>query len=192
MRRNLPVDKILYASLAAAVILLIAAIVLMVKNRCTDPGLVCVRETWMTAVMGVMLMAMGVFITVMKLTDPSVAGTDKSSYWFVAVFGLLCHLLGVFMLLYTFVKRIVLFEDRIEDCSPFGITRTMYWGDIVQVEKPVTRKAYILTDRDGNTISVSGDSKASKAFVDFARTKIKSAQGTNLLHHVERRLKGRL
>ena len=185
-------DKILYASLAAAVVLLIAAIVLMVKNRCTDEGLVCVRETWMTAVMGVMLVTVGVFITVMKLTDPSVAGTDESSYWFVAVFGLLCHLLGVFMLLYTFVKRIVLFEDRIEDCSPFGITRTMYWGDIVQVEKPVTRKAYILTDRDGNTISVSGDSKASKAFVDFARTKIKSAQGTNLLHQVERRLKGRL
>lgn len=185
-------DKILYASLAAAVVLLIAAIVMMVKNRCTDDGLVCVRETWMTAVMGVMLVAMGVFITVMKLIDPAVAGTDESSYWFVAVFGLLCHGLGAFMLLYTFVKRIVLFEDRIEDCSPFGITRTMYWDDIVQIEKPMTRKAYVLTDRDGNTVSVSGDSKASQAFVDFARTRIKSAKGTNLLYQVERRLKGRL
>lgn len=185
-------DKILYASLAAAVVLLAAAIVLIVKNRCTDPGLVCVRETWLTAVMGVMLIAMGIFITVSKLIDPNIAGTDERSYWFVAVFGLLCHLLGAFMLLYTFVKRIVLFEDRIEDCSPFGITRTMYWGDIVQVEKPLTRKAYVLTDRDGNTVSVSGDSKASKEFVDFARSRIKSAKGTNLLYQVEHRLKGRL
>ena len=185
-------DKILYASLAAAVLLLAAAIVLMVKNRCTDTGLVCVRETWMTAVMGVMLMVMGVFIAVMKLVDPAVAGTDDSSYWFVVVFSLLCHLMGAFMLLFTFVKRTVLFDDRIEDCSAFGFTRTMSWGDIVKVEKPVTRKAYVLTDRDGNVISVSGDSKAGREFAEFARTKIKSASGTHLLHQVERRLKGRL
>lgn len=185
-------DKILYASCAAAVILLIATILLIVKNRCTDTGLVRVRETMMTAVMGVMCMALAVYITYLKLTDPTIAGTTENSYWFVAGFSLACHLMGDIMLLFTFVKRVVLFEDRIEDCSFFGKKQTMYWADIIKVEKPMTRKAYVLTDRDGNVISVSGDNKACKEFVDFAKSRIKSASGSNLLHQVEHRLKGRL
>lgn len=185
-------DKILYASCAAAVIALIAAVVMIVKNRCTDTGIVCVRETWMTAVIGVMMIALGFWILSLKLTDAAIAGTDENSYWFVAGFSLLCHLLGDFALLFTLVKRVVLFEDRVEECSAFGKHKTIYWEDIIKVEKPMTRKAYVLTDKDGNVISVSGDNKACNQFVDFARTKVKAASGSNLLHQVEHRLKGRL
>lgn len=185
-------DKILYASCAAAVILLIATIAMIVKNRCADTGLVCLRETWMTAVIGAMLIIIGFWVVPLKLIDPEVAGTDETSYWFVAGFGLLCHLLGDFSLLFTFVKRVVLFEDRVENCSAFGRCKTLYWADIVKVEKPMTRQAFRLTDKDGNIISVSGSSKACKQFVDFAKTKIKAANGSNLLHQVEHRLKGKL
>ena len=53
------------------------------------------------------------------------------------------------------------------------------------------RSAYVLTDRNGNTIHVSGDKKASAQFVDFAREKVKNASGSDLLRQVEHRLNGR-
>lgn len=185
-------DKILYASCAAGIILLIAAIVMTVKFRYTDTGIVCIRETWMTAVIGGMLIALGFWLSGLKLMDATVAGTDETSYWFVAGFSLLCHLLGDFALLYTMVKRVVLYEDCVESCSVFGKCSTLYWADIVKVEKPLTRRAFKLTDKDGNIINVSGDNKACKQFVDFAKTKVKAASGSNLLHQVEHKLKGGL
>lgn len=54
----------------------------------------------------------------------------------------------------------------------------------------MTRSCYVLTDRDGNSIQVGGDSKASRQFMEFARDKVKSASGANLLRQVEHRLGG--
>ena len=50
-------DKILYAACAAAVLLLAGTIVLIVRNRYEDDGLLCVKETPFTAVMALMLIA---------------------------------------------------------------------------------------------------------------------------------------
>lgn len=75
--------------------------------------------------------------------------------------------------------------------GPFGDQSVIYWEDIVHVEKPMMRSAYVLTDRNGNTIHVSGDKKASTQFVDFAREKVKNASGSDLLRQVEHRLNGR-
>ncbi len=185
-------DKILYASCAVAVILIIVTVAIIIKNRCTDTGIVCIRETRMTAVIGVMLIALGFFFVYLKLTDASIAGIDTNSYWFVAGFSLLCYTLGEFALLFTFVKRVVLFEDRIEDCSFLGKRKTLYWADIIKVERPMMKKAFVLTDRDDNVISISGDNKACNKFVEIAKTKVMEDNGTSLLQQVEHRLKGKL
>lgn len=183
--------KLLYLSLAAGVLLLGATVGSILKWRCRETGSLCLRETWMTAVLGIMLLALGFVFPALKLTDPSAAGTDSQSYWFVILFSLACHLMGDFALLFTFVKRTVLYEDRVLACSAFGRQTQIRWEDVVRVDKPVTKSCYILTDRDGDTIQVGGDNKASRQFVDFAKAKIKTASGANLLHQVEHRLSGR-
>lgn len=183
--------KLLYPALAAGVLLLAATVVFILKRRCRETGRLCLRETWMTAVLGMLLLALGFAFPVLKLLDPSAAGTDSQSYWFVILFSLACHLMGDFALLFTLVKCTVLYEDRVLACSALGRQTQMLWEDVVRVDKPVTRSCYILTDRDGNTIQVGGDNKASRQFVDFAKAKIKTASGANLLHQVEHRLSGR-
>lgn len=181
-------NSILYVSCAAAVALLAGTIVLCVRNRCEDDGLLCVKETPITAVMALMIIAMGVWMVYLKLTDPTIAGEDRDSYMFVAVFSLICHLMGDYCLLFTFVKRIVVFDDHLEETSIFGRRRSLRWTEIVKVEKPVTRKAFKLRAKDGSVITVAGTDKAFREFADIARDKIRSSQGKDLLNVVENRL----
>ena len=183
---------ILYASLAAGAVLLAAAVGLIVKKRCRDTGLACVRETWVTALLGAMLIALGFAFPVMKMMDNTLAGTGGESSWIVAAFSLLCHLMGDFTLLFTFVKCTVLFDDRAVAYSPFGEQTTVCWEEIVEVRRPVTGSAFILTDSKGTTIRVGGDSKSAREFAQFAQSKVKSVSGAALLHQVERRLGGGL
>lgn len=184
-------DKCLYLALAAGAVLLAATAGLIVKRRCRDTGILCIRETWMTAVLGLMIIALAFAFPVLKLMDGTLAGTDDQSYWFVVGFSLVCHLMGDFTLLFTCIKCSVLFEDRAVEYSPFGDQSVIYWEDIVRVEKPLMKSAYVLTDRNGNTIHVSGDKKASARFIEFAREKVQNASGTDLLRQVEHRLNGR-
>ena len=183
-------DKILYAACAAAVLLLAGTIVLIVRNRYEDDGLLCVKETPFTAVMALMLIAMGIWLIYLKLTDPTISGTDRNSYYFVAGFSLACHLMGDYCLLFTFVKRIVVFQDHLEECNIFGKRRQLRWVEVVKVEKPVTRKAFKLHGKDGTVLTVAGTDKAYKEFAEFAQDKLKSSQGKDLLSVVENRLRG--
>ena len=184
-------DKFLYLALAVGVLLLAATAVLIVKRRCRETGMVCIRETWMTAVLGLMIIALAFAFPVLKLMDGTLAGTDDQSYWFVIGFSVICHLMGDFALLFTCVKCAVLFEDRAVEYGPFGDQSVVYWEDIVRVEKPLMKSAYVITDRSGNEIRVSGDKKASAQFVAFDREKVKNASCSDLLHQVDHRLNGR-
>lgn len=184
-------DKFLYLALAAGFVLLAGTVVLILKKRCRDTGIVCIRETWMTAVLGLMIITLAFAFPVLKLMDPALSGTDSNSYWFIIGFSLICHLMGDFALLFTCIKCAVLFEDRAVEYTPFGDQNVIYWKDIVRVDKPLMKSAYELTDRNGNVIHVSGDKKAAAQFVEFAKEKVKNADGTDLLHQVEYRLNGR-
>lgn len=184
-------DKIFYLAMAAGLLLLAATIVLILTRRCKDPGILCIRETWMTAVLGLMIIVLGFAFPVLKLMDPTLMGTDTQAGWFVVGFSILCHLMGDFTLLFTCVKCTVLFQDRAVEYGFFGDQNVIYWEDIVRVEKPLLKSAYVMTDRNGNAIHVSGDKKASQQFIDFAKEKVKDASGSDLLRQVEHRLNGR-
>lgn len=184
-------DKLLFASLGLGAVLLIITVMIIVKKHCRDTGIVVIRETWMTAVLGAMLIVLGFAFPALKLMDSTIAGTESSSYWFTAGFGLLCHLMGDFALLFTCVKCVVLFEDRAVEYTYLGDQNVIRWEDIVRVEKPLMKSYYLLTDRNGHTLRAGGDSKATKTFIEFAKTKVKNASGTDLLHQVEHRLGGR-
>ncbi len=183
--------SLLYLSLAAGIVMLAVTIALIAKKRCHDPKAICIRETWMTAVMGIMMIALALFFPVAKLMDNSLAGTEATSYWFVVGFSILCHLMGDFTLLFSLVKCVALYEDRAVEYSFLGQQTTIYWEDVVKVDKPMMRSSFTLKDCHGNSISAGGDDKAQKTFVAFAKPKIKSAGGMNLVSQVEHRLNGR-
>ena len=179
----------LYASLALSAAILIAAAVLIARNQPSDKGLACLCETWMTAVLGGMLVLIGIAACIMKLIDPAVAGEEQDSYLAVAGINVVCQGLGAFCLLFTFVKKVIAFDDHVLTISTFGKRREVLWKDIVKAEKPVLSRAVKLTDKSGNTVTVNGDAKAYAQFVDIAKQKIRPRQGKELLDQVESRLR---
>ncbi len=178
-----------YASLALTVVILAASVVLIARNQPSDKGLICLCETWMTAVMGGMLVLMGIVLCVTKLVDPSVAGEDRTSYLAVAGLNVVCQGLGGFCLLFAFVKKVIAFDDHVLTISSFGKRREVLWKDIVKVEKPVLSRAVKLTDKNGGTFTVSGGTKAYARFAELAKQKIRPREGKALLDQVESRLR---
>lgn len=179
----------IYASLGLSVVILAAAAVLIARSQPEDKGLICLRETWMTTVLGAMLVLIGIAACVMKLVDPAVAGEDRNSYLSVAGINLVCQGLGAFCLLFALVKKVIAFDDHVLTISSFGKCREVLWKDIVKVEKPVMSRAVKLTDRSGGVVTVNGDAKAYARFVELAKGRIRPAQGKDLLNQVESRLR---
>ena len=167
----------IYASIALSLVLLAGTAVIAVRSQPRDYGLVCLRETWMTTVLALMLIALGLAVCAMKLIDPSLAGEEADSWWFAAGFNLVCQVLGDFTLLFALSKKVVAFADRIETIS------------VVRVEKAPMSRSVKLTDRQGNVISINGESRDYAKFAQLAKEKIRPAQGRELLEQVESRLR---
>ena len=70
----------IYASIALSLVLLAGTAVIAVRSQPRDYGLVCLRETWMTTVLALMLIALGLAVCAMKLIDPSLAGEEADSW----------------------------------------------------------------------------------------------------------------
>jgi hypothetical protein len=182
-------QTILLSSVVVSVVLLLGSGVFIARSQPGDKGLACLHETWMTAVMGVMLIALGFAICAMKWIDPTIAGEGTNSYWFVAGFNIVCQLLGIFALLFTWVKKVVAFDDTLLVISPFGAQKVISWNDVVKVEKPMTSRAVKLTDVRGSVVTVSGDAKPYARFLALAKKKVRPRQGQELLDQVEKRLR---
>ena len=179
----------IYASIALSLVLLAGTAVIAVRSQPRDYGLVCLRETWLTTVLALMLIALGLAVCAMKLIDPSLAGEEADSWWFAAGFNLVCQVLGDFTLLFALSKKVVAFADRIETISVLGKRREVAWEDVVRVEKAPMSRSVKLTDRQGNVISINGESRDYAKFTQLAKEKIRPAQGRELLEQVESRLR---
>ncbi|MCD8197145.1 MAG: hypothetical protein LUE24_08325 [Lachnospiraceae bacterium] len=182
-------QSILYASMALSLAAVIAAVILAIRKQPKERGQMCLRETWMTAVLGVMLIALGYVVCAMKLMDETVAGTGMNSWLFVAGFQLVSQLLGAYSLLYAFVKKTQVFEERIELISAFGSVKTVYWDDIVKVDKSMLGRSLKLTTKDKEIVSISGDSAKFREFAGYAVKRIRPAEGKALLKQIETRMR---
>lgn len=182
-------DWLIRASIVISAVAALAALFWILKCHPQENGIFAVRETSMTIFMGIMLLTIGLFVGYMKLSDAAVAGTDEKSYFFTAGLTLLCSLLGSFTMLFGALRRVVVYENRIEAYSPFGICTEIFWNQIVRVDKGIMSKSIRLTAADGRAVNVSGKPKDYERFTAFARKHITQAKGELLLSQTENRLR---
>jgi hypothetical protein len=143
-------------------------------------------EPLMTAVLGGMLIAMGLFILVLKVIDPSTGGSDQSSYLMAAAFVLLCNLSGSAILLFSLLKTIIACEDKLVVVSTFGKQTHLQWREIKEIKlKPLSNKATFISDR--LEFVVGGDPRLYKKFIPIARRKIPPRVTQDLLDKLSKR-----
>lgn len=181
---------LVYASMTVCVLAAVGALGLICIRLPRKEGIFTVKETWMTAVMGLILLAVGVFAGCAKLADNSVAGTDTNSWFLISALTTGCGILGGYTILFGLLRRVVVFDDRIIFYSAFGVRRGVRWKEIVRVEKGLLTRALKLTAQDKRVYSVSGESAEFERFVSFAKTHISQAKGSQLVAMTESRLRG--
>lgn len=137
-------------------------------------------ETKATSALGVLIIAMGFFILWMKYTNPAIAGSDQTSYLFVSGFAVLCMAVGCGMMLYTFLKKVVVLEDGIVFVNLLGGNKRMAWREITELKvPPLTNKLTLIGHHTHFT--VGGEAKAYKAFLKIAKEHIKPEVSSDTL-----------
>ncbi|HOE70555.1 MAG TPA: hypothetical protein PLR56_01095 [Brevefilum sp.] len=143
-------------------------------------------ETWMSAVLGGMLIAMGLFILVLKVIDPSTGGSDQTSYLLAAAFILVCNVSGSAILLFSLLKTIIACEDKLVIVSAFGKQTHLQWREIKEIKlKPLSNKATFISDK--LEFVVGGDPGIYKKFIPVARRKIPPRVTQDLLDKLSNR-----
>jgi hypothetical protein len=173
---------ILYISAFFCILLVLFTVISLTRKQ---PGtekveLMRVSETKITAIMGYLLFAMGFFILCMKFLNPGIAGTDELSYLSVAGIALFSVAIGCGILFYTFLRKVIVYEDGFVFVSMFGKSKKIAWKEINEIKVPtLTNKATFLGK--STSITVGGETKAYKAFLKIAIKYIKPEVGCDTL-----------
>lgn len=176
---------ILLTSAVVDTVLLVGTILQLTQNVSPrQPGeLMRLLEPKVTAFMGALLIAMGYFILIMKYLNPTIAGNDQVSYIYVGGFSLICVGFGCGIMFYTFLKKVIVTEDRLIFVDMFGKRKEMYWKEITQVKVPTLTNNLTLIGREAR-YTVKGEPKAYKEFLKIAKEKIRKEIGSDTLENL--------
>lgn len=165
---------ILLISTIVCTVLIAATIILLAirQPKKQDGELLRLSEPTVTAVMGVMMIAMGFSILYMKSVNATIAGTDLTSYLFVGGFAVVCVAISCGTLFFTFLKKIIAFEDKVVFVTISGQLKELRWIDITEVKVPILSNKVTLIGNNAR-FSLGGDPKTYKVFLQIAKKKIK-------------------
>lgn len=182
-------DKVwIYLSLAAGTASLIWAT--EVCLRAARPKSECFRyeETKTIFGMSFLSLALGYGVEIYKLTDSSVGGVGTGSYGMIAVIGLIAILMGVYTILYAVNQKIYVYEDKLLVSDLFGKSRTVYWEDIISVERPGMQQGARFSCSGDFSFKISAANKNYKEFMSFAEPKLKDVKSKKLISQIEKNL----
>lgn len=182
-------NALLIGTLLVCTVLLIAALIL-IQKRSVSPlagALAVVQEAGVTALLGFLCMGLAYFLLAAKFYQPDMAGTGAKSYWFIALFALVCTLVGVFTLLYTYVKKGVAYPDRLMLVSALGSVKEMDWHEVQQVKVPMLSRR-VTFKTQGGSYTVYGDPKQYRAFITAIQGRVPPEVGGDTLRDLLGRL----
>lgn len=163
---------------AAAVLATLA--VAVVKRVGPEQGeLFRIRETPMTAVLGFALWAEAFVVLYFLLTQPERLAPSGQSRLNSYIFLAASAVLGGAMILYCFVKKILVFDDRVTYVSLLGQRKTIRWDEITEVKATQSKRLTLL--KDGAQFTVGGRAGAYHRFLKLAAKKIPPEAGEDVL-----------
>lgn len=174
---------VLMAAIAAATAYFLAA-----KRTPPQGELLRVTEPPMTALLGLALWLEAGIVLFFLLTQPNHVAVSQQGRINAYLFLLASAALGGAMILYSFVKVILVFPDRVVYVSWFGQQETLRWEEIDEV-KATQSKRLTLIHRGGTQFTVGGRMDAYREFVKLAGKKIPPEAGEDILAGLKKRLK---
>ncbi len=170
-----------------AVTILFAAVVIgtgifvLMKKCDLQPGEVLrIRETPLTAVLGFALWVEAGIVLYFLFTRPEQLAPSAQSKLNTYIFLFASAAFGCGMVLYSFVKVILVFDDRITYISIFGVASTLKWDEIDEV-KTTQSKRLTLYQKGGTRFTIGGKTDPYHRFIKLACKKIPAEAGEDVL-----------
>jgi len=163
---------------ACAVLTVLFTLLCRRKERFADAQFV-VKETPLTAVLGILLFAEAAFLCV--LMERRGVTIDLSSAFGrnIAVFLAASALLGAFLFCYSLVRRVAVYADRLVFRSSFGSLFELRWEDVSAVKLTQTRRMK-LANKEGAGFTVGGEKKGYSRFIVLASKLLPAQAGREI------------
>lgn len=158
---------ILYIIIVAATVV----IILRRKNIKIEGEEFCIRESRITAFLGIALWIEGGVIAYYSIRVPERVFLNNNSMVNVCIFMAASVLLGSGMMLYTFVKRIVFTQNELILVNLLGELTRIGWNNIRGVSR-TNGKRLAFQDKDKTRIVVGGNSKMMKKALKTIHIKV--------------------
>ncbi len=155
-------------------IIIIGATVVMIlqkKDVQIEGEEFCIRESKITAFLGMALWLEGGVIVFYALTVPERLFLNRNSLINVGIFMAASVLLGSGMMLYTFVKRITFTQNELVLVNPLGETTRIAWSNIRGVSSS-NGKRLVFQDKEKTRIVVGGNRSMMKDAVNTISKRI--------------------
>jgi hypothetical protein len=170
--------------LYGAVVILTLILTALWRVKPQEQELFRIKETPLTAVFGFLLWAECGIIMYYNLTSPEHLGTGQNVQINAWIFIAVSALLGSGVILYYFVKTIIVKEDGFIYVSILGKSTEMKWNDVHEVSR-IHTKRIILKTRGGIKITIGGDIKNYKKFVSLASQKTNPEIGRDVFKTIK-------
>lgn len=178
---------IFFTVLYAVVLLATAGIILLRRPKKAEGAKFTIQEIPMTAGLGLFLWLEAGVILYYWYTVPERLVLSRNSQINVCIFLLLSALLGSGLLLYYFVKRIIVSESGVTYVDLFGRTEFLQWEKITSVKQSSGKRMVL---EGGETkFTVGGNRKGVIQFVKYAAGKIPPIAGDDVLRNMKKALK---
>ena len=102
------------------------------------------------------------------------------SYLYIGGFAILSVAFGCGILLYTFLRKVIVYEDGFVFVSILGKEKRLLWKEITEIKVPTLSNKATFIGKN-TQISVGGEPKAYKAFLKIAMKYIKPEIGSDTL-----------
>ncbi len=172
----------LIATAGLMLAILIAALFLLFTRRTPrrEGELLRIYEPRITAALGVALFVEAGIVLYFLLTQPERVASSYTGQVNACIFLLASTAFGAAAFLYSFVKVVIVFEDRVVYVSILGREKSLRWGEIDKIKLTQSRRLTLL-DREGEGFAVGGAASAYREFVRFASKKIPAEAGEDIL-----------
>lgn len=178
---------IFFTALYAVVLLATVGIIVLRRPKNSPDAKFTIREIPMTAVLGLFLWLEAGVILYYWYTVPERLVRSRNSQINVCIFLSLSALLGSGLLLYYFVKRVIVSENGVTYVDLFGRSEFMQWEKITSVKQSSGKR--MVLEGGGMKFTVGGNRKGVIRFVKYATGKIPPIAGDDVLRNMKKALK---
>lgn len=181
-------NGILIACMIAGAVMLAGSMVIVRRNPRKSDAKYVIEDS--KTLMGLMALSvfLGYWLLILRLQDPSLGGEGWQGLALCAFLGTLLLALAAYMILYCFVKKTYVYEDRIEVVTPFGRRRSEEWNNILTITPNGMTKGARFTFADDYSFTLSGANKNYKDVMNFAKVRLKGREGKALIKEIEKNM----